>query len=211
MNSAASAGRYRLSFTFGGLLIPETRSIAASWQETGDWTEIHRRCAQENLLGKTRFSAAYRYFGEIKARLGEAYPWEIEAVASEALDTRAILLALVSRYYRLIGDFLNEVVRERVSVGLHEIESFHFRSFVTDRTPVHPELAEVAASTADKLNSVAIRMLREGGIIPAGAGPWRVSRPELLPETRERYCIAGTEEDLRHLLFTDEEIRSCRM
>lgn len=240
--------RYRLSFTFGGLLIPETKAIVTSLFEIAPgtsagatvvparstpkddsaWDEIRSRVEKGNLLGKTRASAGYRYFREIRARLATAYLWELEIIAgvgeaahtehtahsahSAAKDTPVVLLAIVSRYYRLVGDFLAGVVRERFVSGLPELEPYMFRSFVTERLPLHPELSEISASTAEKLQTVTFRMLREAGIIPPArrGTPLRISPPEMTAILRDRYCTGGTPEDRLHLLFSSQEIQECQ-
>jgi len=217
--------RYRLSFTFGGLLLPETRTLVQALFDAGPgsaadsaWDEVRRRVEKENLLGKTRSSAGYRYFREIRARLATAYPWELQIIAGTGdaapteKDTPAVLLAIVSRYYRLVGDFLAAVVRERYVSGLPELEPYMFRSFVTDRLPLHPELSEISASTSEKLQTVTIRILREAGIIPpARRGmPLRISSPDMTDILRDRYCTNGSPEDRLHLLFSSQEIQECQ-
>jgi hypothetical protein len=80
-----SGDRYKLSFTFGGLLIEETVTIVALLNECGhDWATVRRRAVEENALKKTRTSSSFRYFREIRDRLADAADWELEAIAGNA-------------------------------------------------------------------------------------------------------------------------------
>lgn len=109
---AASVKKYRLSFTFGGLLVPESRTIAEQYAELGDWQEVKNQVLAENLMGKTRRSTSRRYFRELRDRLTMAYSWEIDLVAGRDPDITTesdipiVLFAIVARYYQLIGVLL---------------------------------------------------------------------------------------------------------
>ncbi len=207
--------RYQLSFTFGGLLIPETRAIAAAYRaHAEDWQLVRAAVVERNLLSKTRTASSRRYFREIRYRLGHAYHWELDVIAGSSpapsdADVPVVLFALFTRYYRLVGDFMTEVVRPRLFSGLPTIDAAMFRTFMGDQSRVHPELTGIADSTAEKLTSVALRTLAEAGIITGRRGPFTVTPPQLSAGLRERYCAHGTTADLTHLLWTDQEIRPC--
>lgn len=209
--------KYRLSFTFGGLLIPESRVVAEAYLELGDRDAAKERTLTENRLGKTRRSTSRRYFREIRDRLAAAYDWEIEAVAGRAEaatvegDRAVILFAVFARYYELVGDFVTQVVRPRFYGGLTAIDSAMFRTFMRDQEPAHPEIGALSESTSEKLTTVAMRALREAGIVAAQSrrGPFEVRRPEGSARLWERYCAEGRREDYGHLLWPDEEIRKC--
>ncbi len=209
--------RYRLSFTFGGLLIPESQVVAERYLELGDWDVAREDILTENRLGKTRRSTSRRYFREIRDRLSSAYNWEIEVVAgvdsnrSMGQDRAVVLFAVFSRYYRLVGDFVTQIVRPRYLSGLNSIDAAMFRTFMRDQEPARPEISTLSDATREKLTTVAMRALREAGIIEAKSrsGPFEVQRPEGSPLLWERYCAEGQREDFGHLLWPDEEIRKC--
>jgi hypothetical protein len=208
---------YRLSFTFGGLLIPESRTIADIYLEVGDWDAAKELVLSQNRLGKTRRSTSRRYFREIRDRLTSAYPWEIGVVAGRGdtatpeADRAVVLLAVFARYYRLVGDFLTQVVRPRYYDGLTAIDPAMFRTFIGDQKPAHPEIGTLSDSTSEKLTTVTMRALREGGVVFAQSrrGPFDIRRPEASAALKERYCLKGAREDYGHLLWSDEEIQQC--
>lgn len=203
---------YRLSFSFGGLLIPEAEVIAGEFGASSDWDVVRRHVLDRNLLHKTRASSSRRYFREIRDRFSTAYPWELEVVARRAsdADTAAVLFAIFSRYYRLVGDFVTQVVRRRFLDGLPSVDTPMLRAFMADQAPVHPEIAALSDTTADKLATVVIRALREAGIAEGRRGTLPIHPPEISGALRDRYCAKGALEDLAHLLYTDKEIAACR-
>ncbi len=209
--------RYRLSFTFGGLLIPESRVVAEGYLELGDWERVKEDILTENRLEKTRRSTSRRYFREIRDRLASAYNWEIEVVAGRdsnsdmGKDRAVVLFALFTRYYRLVGDFVTQMVRPRYFAGLNWIDAAMFRTFMHDQEPACPEISRLSDATREKLTTVALRALREAGIIERKSprGPLEVQRPEGSSSVWERYCAEGRREDYGHLLWPDEEIQQC--
>jgi hypothetical protein len=206
--------RYRLSFTFGGLLIPETRVVAKALQRHQDWNAARDALLKENTLGKTRASSVKRYVREIRARLTAAYDWELDLLPSP--DAPVILFAVITRYYQLIGDVTTQLLRQRLQNGLNRLDVSLIRAFMGDQIPVHPELDEITSSTREKLITVMMRIFREAGITRVAAGGNAVSAqtlsiqpPALSPGLRDRYCTQGITEDLAHLLWTDKEIARC--
>ena len=69
--------KYRLSFTFGGLLIPETQIVADAYVRLGDWEDVRKEVLAGSLLRKTRQESSRRYFREIRDRLKSAHQWEL--------------------------------------------------------------------------------------------------------------------------------------
>lgn len=210
--------RYRLSFTFGGLLIEETRRIAKEYAQSKDWEAVRSRVMQENILNKTRSSASFRYFREIRERLKQACRWELELIAGEQeeaaateSDIRLVIFVVATRYYSLLGDFVRDVVRRRIAEGLPTIDSSMFRAYTAELQNSHPELQEISESTERKLTQVAIRMLREAGITAGRREPYQLIRPRLSADIRDTYCAEGSGEDLARLLWSEKEIGECSM
>lgn len=206
----ARSGRYQLSFTFGGLLIPETLTIAEAYQDLQEWPAVRRRMIDENGLQKTRRRTAQRYVREIKVRLEHAYPWERELIVGDSPEDRAVVLyAVFTRYYLLVGDFVTQVVRERYLSGLATVDTAMFRTFMADQAPAHPELSGVSDTTAAKLAEVALRVMREASLLSGGRAPFRITPPSVSAEVRRKYCLQGNMEDLAHFLWSDKEIAPC--
>lgn len=206
-------GPYRLSFTFGGLLVAESRVVAQEYLRTPDWDQVRERILDANLMKKTRSETIRRYVREIRPRLESAYDWEFSIVAGSAgsefldSDVPTVLFAIVSRYYRLLGDFVTHIVRKRFVEGLGPIDTSHFRSFLSDQETAHPKISEVSEWTRTKLSTVTVRMLREAGIVSKTSET--AAKPRMSEALRAKYCEEGHREDFGHLLWTDEEAQEC--
>lgn len=206
--------RYQLSFTFGGLLVTETRTIAEAYRAIGNWPAVSAAVIDDNLLAKTRTASSRRYFREIRDRLQRAYSWELDIIAGTGDgvtngEIPTVLFALFTRCYRLVGDFMTEVVRPRIHSGLPTVDAAMFRAFVGDRSTMHRELTQISDATRAKLTEIAFKSMREAGIITGRLGPFTVTPPSLSAGMRDRYCYHGTSRDLTHLLWTDKEIQRC--
>jgi hypothetical protein len=69
------------------------------------------------------------------------------------------------RRYSLLGEFAEEVLRERFLLLAPTLDHSDFDSFVRTKAMWHEELAELKESTYRKLRSNVFLMLREAGLI----------------------------------------------
>ena len=72
------------------------------------------------------------------------------------------------RRYAFIGDFAEDVVRERFLLLTPSLGYDDFDSFVRGKALWHPELVEVKVSTLQKLRATVFRMLTEAGLLVSG-------------------------------------------
>jgi hypothetical protein len=100
---------------------------------------------------------------------------EVELLVEATASERACLMwAAACRRYELIGEFAEEVVRERFLLRGAALGYEDFDSFVRTKALWHEELAQITGSTLRKLRSNVFRMLHEaellseaGHILPA--------------------------------------------
>jgi len=199
---------YRLSFTFGGLLVPESRIAARQYLKSGSWEAARAEIEERKLLQKTRRSTAYRYFREIRDRLQTADPNEIEMIAKGDEDTvRLVLLVIVCRYYRLIRDLVMELAAWKFHGRDTLLERYEIDAFFEKKGEQHPELLGVSPSTKRKLVQVAIRILREARLIDAAAGKTIIQKPAV-PDSILRYYAGNRNYEAFDLfLLTRSEIQ----
>lgn len=69
------------------------------------------------------------------------------------------------RRYRLLGEFAEEVLRERFLVLAQTVEHSDFDSFVRTKAMWHEELGELKDSTYRKLRSNVFLMMHELGVL----------------------------------------------
>ncbi len=194
--------KYRLSFTFGGLLIPESAEIAASFLQSYDWEKVRKQVMNNDILRKTRESSRYRYFREIRDRLKQAYQWEIELTAEAGLETRrSVLFLVVCRYYQYIDDFYKEVIRPKLLQNDFILMDYEYPVFFESKAAAHPKLTDLKDTTKKKIQTVIIRILREAGIVVQRKNEIFLQRPYVPEEMKGPYIENGHEEELRKLLL----------
>jgi hypothetical protein len=189
----------RLSFTFGGLLFPETVAIAKRYQELPDWAALKAEADAGSLLRKTRGTTRDRYFREIRERLKSAWPFELELIARDGPGARYADFALCCRFYPLVGDFVREVLRDKAALKDERLDLSDYYHFLERKALVHPELLGISETTRTKLRSVTFRMLAEGMLMEKGKER-RIKAPAIPKELAERYAERGDTRALEHLL-----------
>ncbi|GAB7127897.1 DUF1819 family protein [Silvimonas sp. JCM 19000] len=158
--------RYRLSFTTGGLFLPESSMVAARYLRLGDWSATRAQLRDENLLQVRTSAAATRISKEITARLQELNSEELSALPDLSLRDQANLLwVAVCRRYPFIREFATEVMREHFLVLRRRLVFTDFDHFLNSKALWHAELDDIARSTQLKLRQNLFRMLREADFL----------------------------------------------
>lgn len=157
--------RYALSFTSGGLLAREGVYVAALYLDSRDWQKARTRVVDDNLLQARTTSSLMRLSRETVQRLEALGDDEIELlVAGSPTEQHQLMWVAACRRYALIGDFAEEVVRERYLLMTPTLHTDDFDRFVTGKTLWHPELDGLKQSTRQKLRQTLFRMLREADL-----------------------------------------------
>ncbi len=158
--------RYALSFTSGALLTREAVIAAPLFLEVRDWNTVRDRLRAENLLQARTASSGFRLAREVAQRLAVLTDAELDLLQDASPSERGHLMWIAAcRRYAFIGDFAEEVVRERFLLLTPTLGYDDFDSFVHGKALWHPELAEVKGSTLQKLRSTVFRMLTEAGLL----------------------------------------------
>ncbi len=164
---------------------------------------------EKNLLRKTRKESARRYVREIRERVKGAHEWEVPIIAGYdggPDDTQLVLLAVTARYYRLVWEFLVEVIRYKVTGGDYRMLGFEFESFWERKADCAREMRKVTETSRRKLVQVVYRMLREAGYLPTGRDGVIVP-PKVSCGLTTRYAAEGDKNTLLAFLLLDQELR----
>lgn len=161
--------RYALSFTSGALLVREALVAAPIYLQERDWARVRALIAQDNLLqARTRASGA-RLAREVAQRLAALSVDEIELLLDATPTERGHLMWVAAcRRYALIGEFAEEVLRERFLVLAHTLDYDDFDSFIRSKALWHEEVVDLKESTLIKLRATVFRMLTEAGLLSDG-------------------------------------------
>jgi hypothetical protein len=158
--------RYALSFTSGALLMREAIVATPIYLREHDWAKVRRLIEEDNLLRSRTVSTGRRFAREVAQRLAALTDDELELLVDSTASERGHLLwAAACRRYDLIGEFAEEVLRERFLLLTPKLDYGHFNSFVRSKALWHAEVAELKDSTLRRLRSNVFRMLVEAGLL----------------------------------------------
>ena len=162
-------GRYSLSFTTGALLEREALIVIPTYLRLRDWGAVRTELAQKNALQTRTRASSVRLGREIVQRLSVLSDDELTLLSKASPSERQHLLwVAVCRKYRFLGDFAEEVVRERYLLLTPTLSHEDFDRFVLGKALWHPELTETKPSTLAKLRATSFNMLREAGLLSDG-------------------------------------------
>ena len=158
--------RYALSFTSGALLMREALVVAPIYLREHDWSKVRELIGADNLLQSRTRSSGFRVAREVAQRLAVLTDDEIELLIDATTSEGGHLLwAAACRRYDLIGEFAEEVLRERFLILASTLGYDDFDSFIRGKVLWHEEVADLKDSTMGKLRSTVFRMLVEAGLL----------------------------------------------
>lgn len=160
-----SPTRYALSFTSGALLMREALVAAPIYLREHDWAKVRELIEADNLLQSRTRSSGFRLAREVAQRLAVLTDDEIELLIEVTTSERGHMMWVAAcRRYDLIGEFAEEVLRERFLILASTLNYSDFDSFVRGKALWHEEVADLKDSTLQKLRSTVFRMLVEAGL-----------------------------------------------
>lgn len=166
MTETPPASRYALSFTSGALLMREALIVAPVYLREHDWAKARQLIEEDNLLQARTVSTGQRRAREVAQRLAVLTDIELEMLVDSTTSERGHLLwAAACRHYDLIGEFAEEVLRERFLLLTPTLNHDDFDSFIRRKALWHEEVAELKDSTLRKLRANIFRMLVEAGLL----------------------------------------------
>ena len=166
MTDTPQESRYALSFTSGALLMREALIAAPLYMRERDWARVRELIEAENLLQSRTRSSGFRLAREVTQRLSVLSDAELDLLMDATPTERGHLMwAAACRRYVLIGEFAEEVMRERFLVLATTLTYDDFDSFIRGKSLWHEELADLKDSTVRKLRSNLFRMLVEAGLL----------------------------------------------
>jgi len=168
---------YRLSFTTGGLFLPESAMVADLYLKNLDWKLTREQVREKNLLQVRTAAAALRISKEVVARLEHLSVPELQCVVDGTLRERGYLLwTAACLRYALIREFAVEVLREYFVTLRQRLSLKDFDAFFNGKAMWHDELDRTTPSTQNKLRQNLFRMLREADLI----SPENLIQPAML-------------------------------
>ena len=166
MTGAQPSDRYILSFTSGALLANEAAVVAPIYLRERDWKVTRARARRENVLGARAAQSGRLLIGAVVSRLELLSDGELEIVSEGTSTERGHLMwTAACRKYALIGEFAEEVLRERFLTLAGTVSYEDYDSFYRAKAMWHDELDDVTGSSYQKLRQVLFKMMVEAGLL----------------------------------------------
>lgn len=168
MTGTPPKSRYALSFTTGALLATEAAVVAPVYLRNHDWTSTVSQVKEGNLLQRRVASSTARVVRALIPRLQLLSECELNIVADGTSTERGHLMWVAAcRRYDLIGDFAEEVLRERFLTLAGSVSYEDYDTFYRSKAMWHDELDQVTDSSYKKLRQVLFRMMNEAELLNA--------------------------------------------
>lgn len=170
MNSdSAGAPRYALNFVSRALLTREAILLATMRADGESWESVRDRAVEENAVQARTHRSGVRLTREAVHRLVVLSDDEIEFLLEASAAERGYLMwAAACRAYPFIGDFAEQVLRERFLLLTPTISPEHLEGFVASQAMWHPELVDLSDSMSRGIRQTVFRMMREADLVTKG-------------------------------------------
>lgn len=172
-----SAGAVKHSFWF-----MEFRKVVQLMSEGKTLDEIKKLNQEENIFGAPTVMRATQIFNTVSARikmLDESfYP---VFVTSEVSTQKLFNLVATMAYDTLFGEFVYEVIREKMIIGNDEFADSDIRVFFKNKQLQDEKVAEWTDATLKRLGACYKTLLYEAGMTDKGKECRKILKPILDP------------------------------
>lgn len=182
MNLEYSAGLMSQSFWF-----LEFKKAVRLRQEGLSYDEIKKKCVEENLFGAAKEYRALRMAGYIITRLKAMDDKLVELFCSSDLATQKLInLITVLRTDRLFFEFVYEVYREKVILGVECMEDTDVNVFFTRKETQSELIAGWKDTTKRKLRNIYMNFMADANLLTVIEKKKTIT-PPILDVALERY------------------------
>jgi len=201
-----AANAYSFSFLSGALYLKETLALAELLRAHGDWNVVKQLAMEENLLRQRTAGSRTRLLREVRHRLKEFSPVEVEFFCnSSPNDQRLMVFVAVCQHFRFIREFVDEVVRPKILALDLQLYPADYARFFDRKGSESPEFERLTDKSRAKVKQVLIRMLAEAGLLDSTASQ-RIRQP--VPSKALVQLLSSQDaRRLRFLLLAGADIR----
>src|SRR5437667_1730826 len=157
---------YSFAFLTGALYLSESVAVAELVRLYSEWNEVGRRAAEENLLRQRTTASRARLFREIRYRLEQLSPRELDFFCdADSRDQRLLLFIAVCQRFRFIREFVEEVLTPKAAALDTQLYPADFARFLDRKGAQAPESEQLTDKNLAKLKQGLVRMLAEPGLL----------------------------------------------
>ncbi len=187
--TAYSAGLMSQSFWF-----LEFKKVVRLRQDGLGYDEIKKKCMEENLFGAAKEYRALRMTGYIITRVKAMDDRMVELFCSSDLATQKLInLVTILRTDRLFFEFVYEVYREKVILGVGVMEDADVNVFFTRKEAQSELIAGWKDSTKKHLRSCYLNFMTDANLLTVIEKKKTIT-PPILDIALERYLQSVNEE-----------------
>jgi len=161
---------------------------------------------QEAILEKGNERTSVRQFQELSKRLQSLTLSERDMLLRSDLPTqRQIAFLGICKTYSFIHDLVVEVLREKFLVYDYHFTEGDYRSFISRKSDLHPELEEFAETTHKKVKQHTFKILEQAGIIDDVK--LKNIQPQILDSELQKVIVKDHPKWLKVFLISDKDIQ----
>lgn len=158
--------------------------------------DIKNEIVENNLFGSPNEYRSKRIYGYIRRRVETIDEKLLHLFFSSDLSTQKIInLICILRNSRIFFDFVNEVYREKIFLGMEFIGNSDMNIFFKNKNLQNNDVAKWTDGTKKRLCSSFITMLTESNLITLHEKK-RIITPPILDIELERYLKSNSEDDI---------------
>ncbi len=144
----------------------ETEQVAGLFLEHKDWDTVMQWVVDDNIMQKGTVSTRKREFSEIKKRLRGLHEDEMRFLVDCTTDElKLYCLYLCSKTYRLLFEFISEVIRDKYLIFDYSIYDSDYAKFIESKSASSLKLQKITEKTQYKLKQVIFRILEQSTLI----------------------------------------------
>ena len=152
-----------------------------------DWDDIKKKNEDENIFGTKTPLRANQIWGTVSARmkcLDDSFYTIFDQ--SDLATQKLFVLTAIMKYDRLFGEFVYEVIREKIIIGNKDLVDSDVRVFFKNKQEQDANAANWTDETLTRLGRSYKTMLFEAGVLGQGTSTREILRP-LLDKTMEKW------------------------
>jgi len=184
---------YNSSIVSGSLLMEESRKIADLLLQKIDSDQWYQSIVVENLLQKRSPVTARKQAQLIKNRLilMDKALWSLVRDGTSQVASQALLAAAI-KHSRLLGDFMNTVLRQHWHTFTKIIDVKDWNLYLEQCAQINPEVDIWKETTRSKLKQIVFRILAEAKYIE-NTRSCKLIPVSLMPEIKS-YLVKNKED-----------------
>ena len=158
----------------------EFKKITILRNDGKSWDDIRDICLNDNLLGISKEYRAKRIYGYLKNRIDVLDEGLINVFMNADLSTQKIInIIAIAKKNRLFFEFLYEVYREKLLLGVIELTASDINIFFKNKQEQDEDISKWTDVTLKRLRSTYMNFLTDAGLLTVIDKQRRITPPVL--------------------------------